>query len=210
MVFPIVMYRCESWTTQKAECWRTDVFELWCWRRLESPLEFKEIKPTNPKGNKAWIFLGKTDAGAGAPIFWPPDVKSQLIGKDFDAGNDWRQEVKGATEGEFVGWHRRLNGHAVAAAKSLQSCLTLWPHRLQPTRLLCPWDSPGKNTGVGQWTWSEQIVGDSEGQGSLACYSPWGCKGSDTSQWLNNNQLVSLPGFFRFTVRLPLRLFLFL
>ena len=78
----------------------------------KSPLESKEIKPKgNPKGNQPWIFIGKTDAEAEALIHWPPDMKRWLIGKDPDAGKDWGQEEKGATEGEMVGWHHRLNGH---------------------------------------------------------------------------------------------------
>ena len=77
------------WTIKKAECWRIDASELWCWRRL---LDWKEIKPVNPKCNKHWIFIGKTDAEAEAPILSPPDVKNWLIGKDPDAGKDWGQE----------------------------------------------------------------------------------------------------------------------
>ena len=80
------MYGCESWTTKKADCQRIDAFELWCWRRLESPLECKEIQPVHPKGNQSWIFIGRTDAEADTPILWPPDVKNQLIWKDPDAG----------------------------------------------------------------------------------------------------------------------------
>ena len=79
---------------------------------LESPLDCKEIKPVNPKGNnQSWIFIGRTDAEAEATILWPPDSKNRLIGKDPDAGQDWRQEEKGTTEDEMVGWHHRLNGH---------------------------------------------------------------------------------------------------
>ena len=74
---------------------------------LDGPLDSKEIKTLNPKGNQPWIFIGRTDAEAEAPILWPPDAKSQLIGKDPDAGKDWRQEEKG-TAGD--GWHHRLNG----------------------------------------------------------------------------------------------------
>ena len=70
MVFPVVMYRCESWTIKKAECQRIDAFELWCWRRL------KEIKPVYPKGNQSLIFIGRTGAEAETPVLWPPDVKS--------------------------------------------------------------------------------------------------------------------------------------
>ena len=85
---------------------RTAVLE----KTLESPLDCKEIKPVNPKGNQSWIFIGKTDAEAEAPILWPPDVKSRLIGKDPDAGKDWKRE-KRAAEDMTVGWHHWLNGH---------------------------------------------------------------------------------------------------
>ena len=78
---------------------------------LESPLDSKEIKPVDPKGNKSWIFLGRTDAEAETPTLWSPDVKSWLIRKDPDAGKDRRQEKKGMTEDEMVGWHHRLNAH---------------------------------------------------------------------------------------------------
>ena len=78
---------------------------------LESPLDCKEIKPVNPKGNQSWIFIGRTDVEAEAPVLWPPDVKNWLIRKDLDSGKDWRQEEKGTTEDEIVGWHHRLNGY---------------------------------------------------------------------------------------------------
>ena len=89
----------------------SDAFELWCWRRLESPLDCKKIKPVNSKGNQSWIFIGRTDAEAEAPIFWLPNVKSQFIRRDLEAGKNWRQEEKGTTEDEMVGWHYRLNAH---------------------------------------------------------------------------------------------------
>ena len=108
----------------------------------------KEMKPVNPKGNRSWIFIGRTDYEAEAPILWPPDAKSWLIRKDPDAGKDWRQEEKGMTEDEMVGWHHRLNGNEF-----------------------------------------EQAPGDYEGQGSLACCSPWGLKESDTTEKLKNNNL---------------------
>ena len=77
IVFPVVMYGCESWTTEKAECRRIDAFELWCWRNLESPLDCKEIQPVHPKGNQSFrIFTGRTDAEAEAPILWLPDAKT--------------------------------------------------------------------------------------------------------------------------------------
>ena len=98
----------ESWAL-KNWCFSTVVLE----KTLESPLDFKEIKPVNSKGNQSWIFTGRTHAEA--PIFWPPDVKNWLIEKDPDAGKDWRQE-KGRTEDEMVGWHHYLNGHEVEQA----------------------------------------------------------------------------------------------
>ena len=146
MVFPVVIYRCESWTIKKG--WGP---KNWCnWtvvleKTLASPLDSKEVKPVNPKGNQCWIFIERTDAESEAPIHWPPDVKNWLIWKDPDAGKDWRQEEKAVTE--MVGWHHWLNGHEF-----------------------------------------EQTLGDSEGQRSLMCYSPWDCKKSDTTEWLNNNK----------------------
>ena len=116
-------------------------------KTLESPLDCKEIKPVNPKGNQSWIFIGRTDAEAEAPILWPPDVNSWLIRKD--AGEDWRQEEKEMTEDKMVKWHHWLNGHEF-----------------------------------------EQALGDGEGQGSLACYSPWGHKESDPTERLNNNNSI--------------------
>ena len=112
MVFPVVMYGCESWTIKKAEWRRIDAFELWCWRRLnlESPLDFK-IKPVNPKGSPSWILIGMADAAAEAPVLWPPDMKSLLFRKDPDDGKDWRQEEKRMTGGEMGGWYQRLSGH---------------------------------------------------------------------------------------------------
>ena len=112
MVFPLVMYGCESWTIKKAECRRIDAFELWCWRKLfESPLDCEEIQPVHPKRNQSWIFIGRTDIEAETPILWPPDMKNWLTGKDPEAGKDWRQEEKGTTEDEMVGWYHQLNGH---------------------------------------------------------------------------------------------------
>ena len=88
MVFPVVMYGCESWTIKKAERQRIDAFELWCWRRLLCPLDCKEIQPVHPKGNHPEYSLEGLMAEAEAPILWPPDVKNQLIGKDPGAGKD--------------------------------------------------------------------------------------------------------------------------
>jgi len=131
----------EGWAL-KNWCFWTVVLE----KTFQSPLDYKEIKPVNPKGNQSWIFIGRTDAEAEAPIFWPPDAKSWLIRKDPNVGKDWSQEEKGTTEDELVGLHHRLDGHVF-----------------------------------------EQALGDSEGQRSLACYSPWGHKELDTTERLNNN-----------------------
>ena len=88
MVLPVVMDRCESWTIKRAEYRRTDAFKLVLETALESPLDCKEIKPVNPKRDQPWIFIGRTVAEAEAPILSPPDMNSQLIGKDHDAGKD--------------------------------------------------------------------------------------------------------------------------
>ena len=104
-------------------------------KTLESPLDYKEIKPINPKENQPQLFIRKTDAEAEAPVVWPPDVTDWLTGNDPGAGKDWRQEEKGTIEDEMVGWHHRLDGHEF-----------------------------------------EQALGGSEGQGGLACCSPWGRK----------------------------------
>ena len=112
---------------------------------LESPLGCKEIKPVNPKGNQSWILIGGNDAEAEAPILWPPDVKSWLIGKYPHAVKDWRQEEKGM-RGQMVEWHHQLNGHEF-----------------------------------------EEAPGDGEGQGSLVCCSPLGCKSwTQLSDWTTN------------------------
>ena len=137
------------WELSHNEGWvlKNDVFQLWYWRLLRVS---KEMKPVNNKGNKSWIFTGKTDVEAEAPILWPPDVKSWLTGKDPDAGKDWEQEEKGATEDGMVGWHHQHNRHVF-----------------------------------------EQIPGDSEGQVSLACCSPWGRhKELDITWRLNNNNNI--------------------
>ena len=110
MVFPVVwMWRLdykESWM-QKNWCFWTVVLE----KTLQSPLDCKEIQPVHSEGDQSWVFIGSTDIKAEAPILWPPDAKSWLIGKDLDAGKDWGLEEKGATEDGMVGWHHWLNGH---------------------------------------------------------------------------------------------------
>ena len=134
MIFPVVMYGCESWTIKKAECQKIDakIWTMMLEKTPESPLDHKEIQPVHPKGDQSWVFFGRTDAEAEAPVLWPPDAKIWLIGKDPDAGKDWRQEEKGVTEDEMVGWHHQLNGHEFEQAPgvgdgqgSLEPC-RLW------------------------------------------------------------------------------------
>ena len=102
------------WEFNYKESW---ALKNWCFwtvvlgKTLESPLDCKEIQPIHPKGNQSRVFIGRTDVEVETPIFWPPDVKSWLIWKDPDAGKDWRQEEKGMTEDEMVGWHHGHNGH---------------------------------------------------------------------------------------------------
>ena len=113
MVFPVIMYGCESWTIKKAECRRIDAFELWCWKRLlRVPWTVRRSNQSILKEiSWSWIFTGRSDVEAETSVLWPPDVKNWLIWKDPDAGKDWRREEKGMTEDEMVGWHHRLNGH---------------------------------------------------------------------------------------------------
>ena len=123
MVFPVVTYRCESWTIKKAV-----VLE----KTLERPLDCKEIQPVHPKGDKSWVFTGRTDVEAETPILWPPDVKSWLIWKDPDSGKDWGQEEKETTEDEMVGWHHQLNGHEFGRTLAVgdgQGGLACWGSR---------------------------------------------------------------------------------
>ena len=112
MVFPVVMYECESWTIKEAEDRRIDAFELWCWRRLlRVPWTARRSDQSILKEKKSWIFIGKNDAEAETPILRPPNVKNWLIWKDPDTGKDWRQEEKGTTGDEMAGLYHRLNGY---------------------------------------------------------------------------------------------------
>ena len=126
------------WELDYKECWAP---KNWCFwtvvleKTLESNLDCIELQPVTPKGNQSWIFIGRTDAEAEPPIFWPPNVKNWLIGKDPDAGTDWRQEEKGMTEDEMVGRHHWLDGHefelarGVGAEQGSLACYSPWGHR---------------------------------------------------------------------------------
>ena len=132
------------WEVDYKESW---VLKNWCFwtvvleKTLERPLDCKEIQPVNPKGNQPWIFIGRTDVEAEAPVLWPPDERNRLIQKDCDAGKDWRWEEKGKAKVEMVGRHHQRDAHKF-----------------------------------------EQAPGVGDAQGSLACYSPWGHKESDTTE----------------------------
>ena len=102
----------ESWSSKNWFFWTVVLEET-----LESPLDWKETKAVNPKGNQSWVFIGRTDAEA--PMLWPPNVKNWLTGKDPDTGKDWRKEEKGTTEDEMVGWHHWLNGYEFQQALGL-------------------------------------------------------------------------------------------
>ena len=106
--FPVATYNHPEggWAPKKWHFWTVALQKT-----LERLLDCKEITPVNPKGDQPWILIGRTDAETEAPILWPPDVKSWLIGKDRDAGKDWGQEEKGTTEDEMAGWHHQLDGH---------------------------------------------------------------------------------------------------
>ena len=124
----------ESWV-QKNWCFWTVVLE----KILESPLDCKEIQPVHPKGNQSWVFIERIDVEAETPLFRQPDVKSWLTGKDFDVGKDWRQEEKGTTESEMVGWHHRLDGHkfewtpGVGDGQGGLTCCDSWGHKESDT-----------------------------------------------------------------------------
>ena len=144
MVFPVVMYGCESWTIKKAKHWRIDAFELWCWRRLlrvpwtarrSNQSILKQISP-------ACSSVGFLIFEAETPVLWPSDAKNWLIWKDPDAGKDWRQEEKGMTEDEMVGWHHWLNGHefgwtpGVGDGQGGLACCSSWVHESDTTEWL--------------------------------------------------------------------------
>ena len=127
-------------------------------KTLESPLDCKEIQPVHPKGNQSWMFIGRTDAEAEAPILWPSDVKNWLIGKDPDAGKDWRQEEKETTEDEIVGWHHWLDGHefeqapGVGDGQGSLACCSPRGHKVLDTNERLNWTEQG-------WIFIMRIIG---------------------------------------------------
>ena len=132
---------CEGSWAAKNGCFWTVVLE----KTLERPLDCKEIQQVHPKGNQSWVFIRRTDAEAETPILWPHDAKSWLIGKDPDAGKDWRREEKGTTEDELVGWHHRLDGHGfgwtpgVGGGQAGLVCCDSWGHKESDTTEWLNW-----------------------------------------------------------------------
>ena len=158
---------CKEGRTLKTWCFWTIVLE----KTLKSPWDCKETKPINPKGNQSWTFIWRTDAETNAPITRPPDVKSQLIGKNPDAGKDWRWEEKGMTEDEMVGWHHWLNGH----------------HQFERTR----GDSEGGKTGVLKSMGSQRVghnwvIQEQQQQFSLRALHALVGMSTLNSSWANN------------------------
>ena len=139
------MYGCESWTIKKAECQRTDAFNLWSWRRLLRAPWTARRSNLSRKGNQSWIFTGRTDVESETPILWPPDAKNWLIRKDPDAGTDRRWEEKGMTEDEMVGWHHWLSGHefeytlGVGDGQGSLVCCGLWGRKESDTTEWLNW-----------------------------------------------------------------------
>ena len=142
------------WELDHKESWAP---KNWCFfwtvvlqKTLESPLDFKEIKPVNSKGNQFWIFIGRTDAEDEVLVLWPPDAKNWPLGKYPDAWKDWRQEEKGMTEDEMVGWHHQLNGYEFEQAPGVgdeqgsQACCSSWGR---------------KESGMTEWlNWTEYFL----------------------------------------------------
>ena len=150
------------WELDCKEGWELKNWCLWTVvleKTLESSLDSKEIKPVHSKGNQSWIFIGRTDVEAETPVLWPPDANSWLIGKDADAGKDGRQEEKGMTEDEMVGWHHRLNRHELEQI--------LWASEEQGSLACCsPWDhkeldmtEPLNKNNLANISWNGQLQG---------------------------------------------------
>ena len=130
----VVVCVSESWIIKKLSTEELILLNCGVGEDSWSPLDCKEIQPVHPKGNKSWIFIGRTDAEAETPILWPPDAKNWLIWKDPAVGKDWGQE-KGTTEHEMVGWHHRFNGHEFeqnsgdSEEQGSLPCYSPWDHK---------------------------------------------------------------------------------
>ena len=147
---------CEESWMPKNWCFWTVVYE----KTLESPLDSKETQPVHPKGDQSWVFIGKTDVEAETPILWPPNAKSWLTGKDLDAGKDWKQEEKGMTENEMVGWCYQLDGRGfgwtpgVGDGQGGLACCGSWGHKESGTAEWLKWTEDPLH---GRYHWSKQV-----------------------------------------------------
>ena len=170
-------------------------------------LGLQEIQPVNPKGDQSWVFIGRTDIEAETPIFWPPDVKNWLIGKDRDAGRYWGQEEMGTTEDEMVGWHHWLNGHGfgwtpgVGDRQGGLACCSSWGHKELDTTEWLNW------TGLTELSWMECYF-------LVSCLFPllahW-CNNWHTSSHLVNYYCSHMPGMTEQKDRYPIfPIFLFM
>ena len=135
MIFPVIIYRCQSWTIKKAEHQRMDTFELWCWRILLSPLDRKEIQPVSPKGNQLWIFTGRSDAEAEAPIFWSPEARSRP---------------------SFLNWKRLWYWERLRAEEEDDRRWDGW--MASPTQWIWVWANSGKQWRTGK-AWCASVCG---------------------------------------------------
>ena len=158
MVFPVVMYGCESWTIKKDERWRMDAFELWCWRRLlRVPWTARRSNQSILKEISPGCSLEGLMLKLKLPVLWPPDAKSLLIWKDPDAGKDWGQKEKETTASEMVGWHHRLNGHGfewtpgVGDGQGGLLCCSSWGRKELDTKEWLNWTE----SQVGETTFTE-------------------------------------------------------
>ena len=187
MVFSVVMYGCESWTTRRLNAEELMLLNCGVGEDFESPLDCKEIKPVNLKGNQSWIFIGRTDAETEASILWPSDAKNWLIGKDPDAGKDWRWEEKGTAEDEMVGWHHWLNGHEFEQAPGVRDgqgslvCCSPWGHKESDTIELLNWTEGFWAMKTALWlTLKKNSIGETKKAGRF----PWGHESRARKLWL--------------------------
>ena len=157
MVFPIVMYGCESWTIKKAEHQRIDAFELWCWKRLlRVPWTARRANQSILKKISPEYSLERLMLKLKLPMLWPPNAKNWLTGKDPDVGKDGRQEEKGMTEDEMVGWHHQLSGHefewtpGVGDGQKSLACCSPWGLKESETNEQLNWTELKDNL-IGRW-----------------------------------------------------------
>ena len=184
MVFQVVMYGCESWTIEKAECWRIAAFwTVLLEKTIESPLDWKKIQPVHPERNESWIFIRRTDVETKTPILWPRDAKNWLSGKEPDPGNNWGWEEKRTTEDEMVGWHHWLSGcefewtPGVGGIQGGLVCCSAWGRKESDTTEQLNWS--GSSTYMAALHTAINPLGEN-------CYPHF--KDVETESWESENQ----------------------